>query len=98
MVIIIIFITIFTIIIVINILLIFLGVEYQLGHPSVFFSSSRCYFVRATNSIKFQSLNRKKFQNFDKFEFKGMSHFCFSVKRVNICLFMQQFFSIPNTF
>ena len=60
MIVITIFITIFTIIIVITILLIFLGVEYQLGDRSVFFSSSRCYFVRATNSIKFQSLNTKK--------------------------------------
>ena len=46
------FITTFTIIIITNILLIFIGVEYQLGHRPVFFSSCRYYSVRVTNFNK----------------------------------------------
>ena len=45
-------ITTFTIIIITNILLIFIGVEYQLGHRPVFFSSCRYYSVRVTNFNK----------------------------------------------
>ena len=46
------FITTFTIIIITTILLIFIGVEYQLGHRPVFFSSYRYYSVRVTNFNK----------------------------------------------
>ena len=46
------FITTFTIIIITTILLIFIGVEYQLGHRPVFFSSCRYYSVRVTNFNK----------------------------------------------
>ena len=45
------FITTFTIIIITNILLIFIEVEYQLGHRPVFFSSCR-YYVCVTNFNK----------------------------------------------
>ena len=46
------FITTLTIIIITTILLIFIGVEYQLGHRPVFFSSCRYYSVRVTNFNK----------------------------------------------
>ena len=46
------FITTFTIIIITTILLIFIGVEYQLGHRPVFFSSCRYYSLRVTNFNK----------------------------------------------
>ena len=42
---------IFTITIIITILLIFIGVKYQLGHRPVFFSTCYVIFVRATNLI-----------------------------------------------
>ena len=46
------FITTFTIIIITIILLIFIRVEYQLGHRPVFFSSCQFYSVRVTNFNK----------------------------------------------
>ena len=53
------FITTFTIIIITIILLIFIGVEYQLGHRPVFFSSCRYYSVRVTNFNKDKEIKDK---------------------------------------
>ena len=66
-------ITTFTIIIITNILLIFIGVEYQLGHRPVFFSSCRYYSVRVTN---FNKVIKQRILNWIEKGFKVLESTC----------------------